>query len=60
MNINQQVTPDLTSIWNSKMAEQGKINPSGLKLKKDLESTLIFTSKKRKNLIPSLHFENMV
>ena len=43
------------------MAEQGKINPSGLKLK--IRITMIFTFPKmtrKKNLIPSLHFENII
>lgn len=53
-------TPDLTSIWNSKMAEQGKINPSGLKLKKDSNHHDLYLQKRQKNLIPSLHFENII
>lgn len=50
MNINPwgNTTPDLTSIWNSKMAEQGKINPSGLKLKKDLNHHDLHLQKRRK------------
>lgn len=42
------------------MAEQGKINPSGLKLKKDSNHHDLHLQKRRKNLIPSLHFENII
>lgn len=42
------------------MAEQGKINPSGLKLKKDSNHHDLYLQKRQKNLIPSLHFENII